>query len=81
MDLFQGHVVSEKVDIWALGVILYKLAFFQTPFEDNKGNVDGGAILKGLGDKKVGGWVGGCWCGAPFCVPVVTSGCTDDTKC
>ncbi|CAN0311256.1 unnamed protein product, partial [Ectocarpus sp. 4 AP-2014] len=39
VDLFQGHVVSEKVDIWALGVILFKLAFFQTPFEDNKGNI------------------------------------------
>ncbi|CAN0236291.1 unnamed protein product, partial [Ectocarpus fasciculatus] len=38
VDLFQGHVVNEKVDIWALGVILFKLAFFQTPFEDNKGN-------------------------------------------
>lgn len=55
MDLFQGHIISEKVDIWALGVILFKLAFFQTPFEDNKGNVDAGAILKGLGDRKVGG--------------------------
>lgn len=47
-------MISEKVDIWALGVILFKLAFFQTPFEDNKGNVDAGAILKGLGDRKVG---------------------------
>lgn len=55
MDLFQGHVISEKVDIWALGVILFKLAFFQTPFEDNKGNVDANNILKGLGDRKVGG--------------------------
>lgn len=55
VDLFQGHVVSEKVDIWALGVVLFKLAFFQTPFEDTKGNVDAGAILKGLGDRKVGG--------------------------
>lgn len=54
MDLFQGHIISEKVDIWALGVILFKLAFFQTPFEDNKGNVDAGAILKGLGDRRVG---------------------------
>lgn len=58
VDLDQGHVLSEKVDIWALGVILFKLAFFQTPFEDNKGNVDREAIIKGLGDKKVGGSVG-----------------------
>lgn len=48
-----GHVVSEKVDIWALGVILFKLAFFQTPFEDNKGTVEPTAILKGFGDVKV----------------------------
>lgn len=64
MDLFQGHVISEKVDIWALGVILFKLAFFHTPFEDNKGNVDAGAILKGLGDRKVGG----CASGGSGCV-------------
>lgn len=54
VDLFAGHVISEKVDIWALGVILFKLAFFQTPFEDSKGNVDEGAILRGLGNRKVG---------------------------
>ena len=46
-------MISEKVDIWALGVILYKLAFFQTPFEDTKGNVEPGAIVKGMGDRKV----------------------------
>lgn len=45
--------MSEKVDIWALGVILFKLAFFQTPFEDNRGNVDANEILKGLGERKV----------------------------
>lgn len=55
VDLFQGHVISEKVDIWALGVILFKLACFQTPFEDSKGNVDAKAILNGLGDRRVGG--------------------------
>lgn len=53
--------MSEKVDIWALGVILFELAFFQTPFEDNKGTVEGGAILKGLGDRKVGRGGGEEW--------------------
>lgn len=51
--LHLGHVVSEKVDIWALGVMLYKLAFFHTPFEDMRGRVDDSSILKGLGDRKV----------------------------
>lgn len=50
----KGHLISEKVDIWALGVILFKLAFSQTPFEDSKGNVDSEAIIKGLEDRKVG---------------------------
>lgn len=45
------------MDIWALGVILYKLAFFQTPFEDSRGNVEAEAILQGLGERKVGGSV------------------------
>lgn len=51
--LFQGHVVNEKVDIWALGVMLFKLAFFHTPFEDVRGNVEATRILNGLGDRKV----------------------------
>ena len=54
IDLFLGHVVSEKVDIWALGVLLYRLTGVRTPFEDDRGNVDGEAVLKGLGDRKVG---------------------------
>jgi len=32
IDLFRGQTINEKVDIWALGVLLYKLAFFVTPF-------------------------------------------------
>lgn len=54
VDLYQGHVVSEKVDIWALGVMLFKLAFFHTPFEDVRGKVEDSGILKGLSDRKVG---------------------------
>ncbi|CAN0041743.1 unnamed protein product, partial [Sphacelaria rigidula] len=48
VDLFQGHRVTEKVDIWALGVMLFKLAFFHTPFEDVRGNVEAAGILNGL---------------------------------
>jgi serine/threonine protein kinase len=38
VDLHSGHVVSQQVDIWALGVLLYKLAFGRTPFEGNTGH-------------------------------------------
>eukprot|EP00026_Physarum_polycephalum_P001022 Phypoly_transcript_01023.p1 GENE.Phypoly_transcript_01023~~Phypoly_transcript_01023.p1 ORF type:complete len:1007 (+),score=234.56 Phypoly_transcript_01023:451-3021(+) len=34
IDLYQHRLISEKVDIWALGCVLYKLAFYTTPFED-----------------------------------------------
>lgn len=33
-DLYQRIVVSEKVDIWAVGCILYVLAFFIHPFQE-----------------------------------------------
>jgi serine/threonine protein kinase len=26
--------MCEKIDVWALGVLLYKLCFFATPFDD-----------------------------------------------
>ncbi|GAB5359191.1 hypothetical protein AAMO2058_000523400 [Amorphochlora amoebiformis] len=42
-DLYKHEVISEKVDIWALGCILYVLAFFEHPFQD-KGNL---AIMNG----------------------------------
>ncbi|KAJ3299877.1 hypothetical protein HK104_006425 [Borealophlyctis nickersoniae] len=34
-DLYQKKGMSYKVDMWALGVLLYKLCFFTTPFEDS----------------------------------------------
>ncbi|KAJ3313803.1 hypothetical protein HDU76_002551 [Blyttiomyces sp. JEL0837] len=34
-DLYQRGGMSEKVDMWALGVLLYKLCYFTTPFEDH----------------------------------------------
>ncbi|KAI8822662.1 kinase-like domain-containing protein, partial [Fimicolochytrium jonesii] len=34
-DLYQKKGMTEKMDMWALGVLLYKLCFFTTPFEDS----------------------------------------------
>ncbi|KAJ3399393.1 hypothetical protein HDU80_007996 [Chytriomyces hyalinus] len=45
-DLYMRMGISEKVDVWALGVLLYKLCYFVTPFED-KGKL---AILNGRYD-------------------------------
>ncbi|KXN75032.1 kinase-like protein [Conidiobolus coronatus NRRL 28638] len=35
IDLFLRKGLTEKTDIWALGVLLYKLCYFITPFEEN----------------------------------------------
>lgn len=35
LDLFPGNPINEKVDIWALGVILYNLLFDSQPFLSN----------------------------------------------
>lgn len=43
-DLYQKIVIDEKADIWALGCILYTLAFFVHPFQD-VGNL---GILSGM---------------------------------
>lgn len=37
VDLYGQKLICEKVDIWALGVLLYKLCYFKTPFEDKMG--------------------------------------------
>ncbi len=34
VDPHNGQDIDEKSDIWALGVFLYKLCYFTTPFED-----------------------------------------------
>ncbi|KAJ3415646.1 hypothetical protein HDV05_004522 [Chytridiales sp. JEL 0842] len=34
-DLYQKRGITEKIDMWALGVLLYKLCFFTTPFEES----------------------------------------------
>lgn len=35
IDVYRGHAIDEKSDIWALGVLLYKLCYYTTPFEDS----------------------------------------------
>ena len=32
VDLYSGYPIGLKADIWALGVLLYHLCFFQLPF-------------------------------------------------
>jgi AP2-associated kinase len=32
-DLYSGHKITEKSDVWALGVLLYRLAYFEPPWE------------------------------------------------
>jgi serine/threonine protein kinase len=34
VDLYKKEMINEKVDIWALGCILYTLAFFTHPFQE-----------------------------------------------
>nr|KAJ3419332.1 hypothetical protein HK105_007080 [Polyrhizophydium stewartii] len=33
-DLYQKRGLCEKVDTWAMGILLFKLCYFTTPFED-----------------------------------------------
>ncbi|XP_018027372.2 AP2-associated protein kinase 1 [Hyalella azteca] len=35
VDLYAGHTISTKADIWALGCLLYKLCFFSLPFGES----------------------------------------------
>lgn len=34
IDVWRKQPIDEKADIWALGVLLYKLCYYTTPFED-----------------------------------------------
>lgn len=35
VDLYSGRSITTKSDIWALGVMLYKLCYFQLPFKES----------------------------------------------
>ncbi|CCL98156.1 uncharacterized protein FIBRA_00150 [Fibroporia radiculosa] len=35
VDVYQRRPVDEKSDVWALGVLLYKLCYYTTPFEEH----------------------------------------------
>lgn len=35
LDTWSNHEISSKVDIWALGCVLYMLCFQKHPFEDS----------------------------------------------
>ena len=35
IDLYSGKTLTSKLDIWALGVLLYKLCFFTLPFGES----------------------------------------------
>ncbi|KAI5950876.1 hypothetical protein KGF54_003950 [Candida jiufengensis] len=35
IDLTKGFPIDDKSDIWALGIFLYKLCYYTTPFESN----------------------------------------------
>lgn len=37
VDVYQRRPIDEKADIWAMGVLLYKLCYYTTPFEENGG--------------------------------------------
>ncbi|EGG16427.1 putative protein serine/threonine kinase [Cavenderia fasciculata] len=37
VDLYQRHVINEKVDIWALGCVLFKMAYYNDPFDGTLG--------------------------------------------
>jgi AP2-associated kinase len=34
IDMYRKQPIDEKADIWALGVLLYKLCYYTTPFEE-----------------------------------------------
>ncbi|GFT97318.1 AP2-associated protein kinase 1 [Nephila pilipes] len=42
IDLYCGKTITTKVDIWALGCLLYKLCFFSLPFGESALAIQGG---------------------------------------
>ena len=44
VDLYGGKLLTSKLDIWALGCLLYKLAFFTLPFGDSTLAISSGKL-------------------------------------
>ena len=36
LDLFLDYPIGERVDVWALGCVLYTLMYFKSPFNENE---------------------------------------------
>lgn len=51
IDLYRGFPIDEKSDVWALGVFLYKVCYYTTPFENNHINGHAGGDLAILNAK------------------------------
>ncbi len=52
VDLCNTYVLNEKVDIWALGVLLFTLFYFVTPFEGASDEATSNSILRGFNTGK-----------------------------
>lgn len=44
VDLYAGHSITVKADIWALGCLLYKLLFFTLPFGESTLAIQSGSF-------------------------------------
>ena len=50
MDRERGNKknkITEKVDVWELGILLYYLAFYTTPFESGDRKINTDALMEG----------------------------------
>ena len=50
MDRERGNKknkITEKVDVWELGILLYYLAFYSTPFESGDRKINTDALMAG----------------------------------
>ncbi|CDW80632.1 protein kinase domain containing protein [Stylonychia lemnae] len=46
LDLYSGYAIDEKVDIWAMGNIIYTLMFFKSPFQPGEKLAQINAVFK-----------------------------------